>query len=66
MSCRHLYDFVTGAIIQLPTGLRTGAAVEEDGRHGVRAILTPNEEAQTLLRDQMRMLSKMSRAAPDG
>jgi len=63
MSCVQIYDFVTGAKIQLPTALRTGMAIGDDGRHGVRAILSPGEDAQSLMRDQMRMLSNLSRAA---
>ena len=60
------YDFINGARIQLPTVSRAAAAAEEDGRHGVRAILNPNEEAQTLLSDHIRMLSEMSSTAPNG
>ncbi|MBE9556602.1 MAG: hypothetical protein IMF08_07070 [Proteobacteria bacterium] len=60
MTCNSFYDFISGARIQLPTVSRAIAAVEEDGRHGVRAILTPSEEAQALIRDQVRMLSELS------
>jgi hypothetical protein len=66
MACNILYDFVTGAKIQLPTVSRAGTATEEDGRHGVRAILSPNEAARTLIRDQVRMLSELSGATSDG
>ena len=60
MSCTHIYDFMTGARIQLPTVLRTGVATGDDGRQEVRAILNAGEAAQSLMRDQMRMLSTMN------
>lgn len=66
MTSDTFYDFINGARIQLPTVSRAAAVVGEDGRHGVRAILNPNEAAQTLLRDHIRMLSEMSCAAPNG
>ena len=62
MACNIFYDFINGAEIQLPPILRA-PAVDDDGRHGVRAILTPNKTAQTLLGDHFRMLSEMNRAA---
>lgn len=65
MACNSLYDFISGARIQLPTVSRAIAAVEGDGRHGVRAILTPSEEARSLIRDQVRMLSELRRATPN-
>ncbi|MEN8197269.1 MAG: hypothetical protein ABFS30_12275, partial [Pseudomonadota bacterium] len=65
MTCYSFYDFINGASIQLPTVSRVAAAAGEDGRHGVRAILNPNEEARTLLADHIRMLSELKRAAPD-
>lgn len=64
MTCNTFYDFINGARIQLPTVLRAAATVGEDGRHGVRAILYPNEAAQALHSDHIRMLSEMSCAAP--
>jgi hypothetical protein len=60
MSCTHLYDFVTGARIPLPLGLGPAMAGEEDGRHGVRAILCAGEDAQMLIRDQMKLLADLS------
>ena len=65
MACDSLYDFISGARIQLPTVSRATATDEEYGRHGVRAILNPNEAAQALIRDQIRMLSELSRATPN-
>jgi hypothetical protein len=65
MACKNLYDFMTGAKIQPPTDLRTGAAGEEHGRYGVRAILNPGAEARKLIRDQMRILAELKYAAPD-
>lgn len=64
MACNSIYDFISGARLQLPTVSSAAATVEEDGRHGVRAILTHSEEAQALIRDQVRMLSELSRATP--
>ncbi|MBE9552820.1 MAG: hypothetical protein IMF05_05075 [Proteobacteria bacterium] len=66
MACDIFYDFINGARIQLPTVSRATAVAEEDGRHGVRAILNPNEEARTLLSDHIRMLSELKCAAPNG
>jgi hypothetical protein len=63
VTCNSFYDFISGARVQMPT-VSGAAADKEDGRHGVRAILTPSEEAQALIRDQVRMLSEMSRATP--
>jgi len=65
MGYNIFYNFITGARIQLPTVSRAAAVAREDGRHGVRAILDPNEEARTLLGDHIRMLSELKRAAPD-
>lgn len=64
MACNLFYDFINGARIQLPTVSRAAATVGEDGRQGVRAILNPDEAAQTLLRDHIRMLSELSCIAP--
>ncbi len=66
MACTIFYDFINGTKIQLPTVSSSATAAKEDGRHGVRAILNPDEEAQTLLCDHIRMLSELTRAAPDG
>jgi hypothetical protein len=49
MACNSFYDFISGARIQLR----------------VRAILTPSEEARSLIRDQVRMLSELSCATPN-
>lgn len=65
MACNIIYDFVSGARIQLPAISSAATAVEDDGRHGVRAILNPNEAARTLLNAHVRMLSQMKRAVPD-
>ncbi len=65
MGYNIFYNFITGARIQLPTVSRAAAVAREDGRHGVRAILDPNEEARTLLGDHIRVLSALQRAAPD-
>lgn len=66
MASNIFYDFINGARIQLPTVSRAAAAADDDGRHGVRAILNPNEAAQALLSDHLRMLSELSCAAPNG
>lgn len=62
MACNIIYDFIDGARIQLPTIPRAAAAAAQDGRHGVRAILNPDEAARTLISDHVRMLSELSRA----
>jgi len=59
------YDFITGATVQPPAVSPAGTGGNDDGYHGVRAILTPGEEARTLLSDHIRMLSKLSRAEPN-
>lgn len=63
MACDVIYDFVSGARIQLPTVTGAAADVEADGRHGVRAILSPDRNARALISDHLRLLSEMSRAA---
>jgi hypothetical protein len=57
------YDFINGAMVQLPTVPSAVAAQEADGRHGVRAILNPDEAARTLLNDHARMLAELTRTA---
>ncbi len=65
MACNSkFYNFVNGARFQLSSVSR--AALEEDGRHGVRAILNPNEEARALLHEHTRLLSQLAKAKPDG
>ena len=64
MACGiRFYDFINGAMVQMPTVSSAAAACEPDGRHGVRAILKPDEVARTLLSDHARMLTELSRAA---
>lgn len=65
MACNSFYDFVTGVTVQLPVVSPAGTDVNDDGHHGARAILTPGEEARTLISDQIRMLSKLSRVEPN-
>ena len=65
MACNIIYDFIKGARIQLPTVSSDATAAKEDGRLGVRAILNPNDEAQALLDDHIRVLSELGRAASD-
>ena len=65
MPCNSkFYNFVNGAGIQLSSDSR--AAKQEDGRHGVRAILSPNEEARALLDEHTRLLAQLAKAKPDG
>lgn len=63
MACNIFYDFINGAKVQLPPISRTPSNADDDDRHGVRAILNPNQTAQTLLDDHFRMLSEMNGAA---
>jgi hypothetical protein len=63
MACNTIYDFITGVRVQLPTISRAEEAAEDDGRHGLRAILSPNEAARTLLSDHLRLLAEMQRPA---
>lgn len=62
MACGTIYDFINGATVQLPTVSGASAAVEPDGRHGVRAILSPDESARALIADHARMLTELGRA----
>lgn len=62
MTCNTIiYDFVSGTRVQLPTFSRAGAAGAGDDRHGLRAILRPDEDARALLQDHIRMLSERCR-----
>ena len=65
MACNSFYDFITGATVRLPAGSPAGTDANDDGHHGVRAILTPGEEARTVISDHIRMLSKLSCAEPN-
>lgn len=56
------YDFINGAMVHLPTVSGAAAAGEPDDRHGVRAILKPDEAARTLLSDHARLLAELTRA----
>jgi len=63
MACTFIYSFIDGARILLPTVSCAAAADSHDGRHGVRAILNPDEVARALISDQIRALSELRRAA---
>lgn len=63
MSCGTLYDFIDGKTYRMPAAPRAGADAAQDGLHGVRPILNPSEDTQILLRDHMRLLTKIGAAA---
>lgn len=64
MACKTvIYDFINGTRVPLTTFSRAEAASGEDSRHGLRAIMNPDEGAEALLRDHLRMLSELGRAA---
>jgi len=65
VACNSFYNFITGVTVRLPAASPAGTGVNDDGHHGVRAILTPGEEARTLIGDHIRMLSKLSCAEPN-
>lgn len=65
MACNSFYDFITGVTVQLPAVSPAGTDGNDDGYHGARAILTPGEEARTLISDHIRMLSELSCAEPN-
>lgn len=59
-----VYDFINGGTIQL-TFLRPPAPANEpveDGRHGLRPLIAPDDDAFTLLRGHAELLAARSAA----
>lgn len=66
MPCTSVYDFINGGTIELAL-LRAPAPTEDtkpvnDGRHGLRPLLTPDADAFALLHDHAKLLAARSAA----